>query len=100
MRQHRHDSAATTEGCAMAERSAGRESFASKLNRLFEIVVPPGRGPYTDTEVSTALSAAGIKGVSHSYLRYLRRGERDNPSLATIQALARFFGVPAAYFFD
>jgi transcriptional regulator with XRE-family HTH domain len=30
----------------------------------------------------------------------LRTGQRDNPTLRHIEALAKFFGVPAAYFLD
>jgi transcriptional regulator with XRE-family HTH domain len=30
----------------------------------------------------------------------LRTGKRDNPTLKHLEALAAFFGVPAAYFFD
>jgi transcriptional regulator with XRE-family HTH domain len=30
----------------------------------------------------------------------LRKAKKDNPTLRHLQALADFFGVPAAYFFD
>jgi hypothetical protein len=38
--------------------------------------------------------------LSASLLRYLRSGERDNPTIQTLEALAQFFGVPVAYFYD
>jgi transcriptional regulator with XRE-family HTH domain len=71
-----------------------QRALADKLNRLFATVVPAGRGPYTSEEVAHAT------GLSVSYVRYLRTGDRDNPTKQSIEALAKFFGVPPAYFFD
>jgi transcriptional regulator with XRE-family HTH domain len=71
-----------------------QRTLADKLNRLFTTVVPAGRGPYSSEEVAQAT------GLSVSYVRYLRSGERDNPTKQSIEALATFFGVPPAYFFD
>jgi transcriptional regulator with XRE-family HTH domain len=82
------------------ERGAhGRSALRSRLNRLFETVHPPGRGPYSNEEVARAIRAQGGD-ISRAYLSYLRNGDRDNPTLQHLEALARFFGVPAAYFFD
>ena len=73
-------------------------SFAARLNRLFETVYPPGRKPYT--------SAGGRRPPRQghpdvgSYLFQLRSGNRDNPSTATVVALADFFGIDPAYFTD
>jgi transcriptional regulator with XRE-family HTH domain len=77
----------------------GRSALRGRLNRLFETVHPPGRGPYSNEEVARAIRAEG-GGISRAYLSYLRNGDRDNPTLQHLEALARFFGVPAAYFFD
>jgi transcriptional regulator with XRE-family HTH domain len=68
--------------------------LADKLNHLIERVVPAGRGPYSSEEIAQAT------GLSVSYVRYLRSGARDNPTMQCVEALARFFGVPPAYFFD
>ena len=38
--------------------------------------------------------------ISQSYIWQLRKAKKDNPTLKHLQALADFFGVPAAYFFD
>jgi transcriptional regulator with XRE-family HTH domain len=38
--------------------------------------------------------------ISGSYIWQLRTGKKDNPTKRHIEALASFFGVPAAYFFD
>jgi transcriptional regulator with XRE-family HTH domain len=73
--------------------------LADRLNRLFGTVHPPGRGPYSNEEVARAIRAEGGD-ISRAYLSYLRKGDRDNPTLQHLEALAKFFGVPAAYFFD
>jgi transcriptional regulator with XRE-family HTH domain len=73
--------------------------LADRLNRLFAAVHPRGRGPYSNEEVARAVRAQGGD-ISKQYIAYLRKGERDNPRLHHLEALARFFGVPAAYFFD
>ncbi|MFI6540969.1 helix-turn-helix domain-containing protein [Nonomuraea sp. NPDC050547] len=79
----------------MASPADGRKSFADKLNLLFETVRPPdAHREYTNSEVAAATD------VSASYVGYLRKGVRDNPSVETIQALARFFEVRPSYFVD
>lgn len=74
-------------------------SFADRLNYLFETVHPAGRKPYSNPEVAAAITEAGVP-ISAAYLWLLRTAQRDNPTLRHIEALARFFGVPAAYFLD
>ncbi|MFD5697008.1 helix-turn-helix domain-containing protein [Streptomyces lasiicapitis] len=74
-------------------------TLAAKLNHLFESVAPAGRGPYSSEEVARAITAEGIP-ISGSYIWLLRRGQRDNPTLRHIEGMAKFFGVPPAYFFD
>ena len=81
----------------MAEHGA---SLADLLGRLFAAVHPPGRGPYTNREVVTAIAATGGPGITVQYLSQLRNGERTNPTKDVMEGLARFFDVPAAYFFD
>src|ERR1700739_2121655 len=74
-------------------------TFAARLNRLFDTVYPPGRGPHTSAEVIAALKAEGIT-MSAPYLSQLRSGNRTNPSSATMAALANFFRIRPAYFTD
>ena len=74
-------------------------TLADRLNHLFATITPPGRGPYTNQEVAAGIREAGTE-ISAQYISLLRRGERDNPTLKHLEALARFFGVPPAYFFD
>ncbi|MFI6682797.1 helix-turn-helix domain-containing protein [Streptomyces sp. NPDC050485] len=78
---------------------AGGRTLAAKLNHLFETVLPAGRGPYGTEEVARAITSADVS-ISGSYIWLLRKGQRDNPTLKHLEALARFFGVPPAYFFD
>ncbi|MGK5629355.1 helix-turn-helix domain-containing protein [Streptomyces sp. URMC 123] len=74
-------------------------TLADKLNHLFQTVIPTGRGPYNTEEVARAITAAGVP-ISGSYIWLLRKGQRDNPTLRHLEGLAKFFGVPPAYFFD
>jgi transcriptional regulator with XRE-family HTH domain len=74
--------------------------FAERLDRLFRTVHPKDRGPYTPADVAEAINAeAGERVVSGTYLWLLRTGQRDNPTMKHLIAIARFFGVPPTYFF-
>jgi transcriptional regulator with XRE-family HTH domain len=79
--------------------SAGR-SLAERLDHLFETVHPAGRGPYTNREVANAINANGGPKISATYVWQLRRGERSNPTVDHLRALAGFFGVPTSYFIE
>lgn len=74
-------------------------TFGAKLNELFDAVHPPGRKPYTNPEVAAAISQGEVK-VSGQYLWMLRTGRRTNPTHRVVDALAAFFGVPSAYFYN
>jgi transcriptional regulator with XRE-family HTH domain len=72
-----------------------KESFAVKLNRLFEEKRKPDGSQYTQTEV-----VEGLKGIlNRVYLWKLRTGRANNPGIHIISALAAFFGVDPSYFF-
>jgi transcriptional regulator with XRE-family HTH domain len=77
-----------------------RRSLADKLGYLFRTVRGSGRREYTNEEVASTISREQDVSISASYLWYLRTGQRDNPTFKHLNALARFFGVPPAYFFD
>ncbi|MFC5288037.1 helix-turn-helix domain-containing protein [Actinokineospora guangxiensis] len=77
----------------------GSGGLAAKLNRLVDTVHPAGRGPYTNEEIAAAVRADGGD-LTHSAVSAWRRGTRDNPSFRHLAALAKFFGVPVAYFCD
>ncbi|KOU53736.1 XRE family transcriptional regulator [Streptomyces sp. MMG1522] len=66
---------------------------------MFQVVVPSGRGVYGNEEVAQKITEAGVP-ISSSYIWLLRKGQRDNPTMRHLEGLAKFFGVPPAYFFD
>lgn len=71
------------------------------LKRLFEALHPPDRGPFSPEEVAAAIGCDEHCGsISASYIRELLAGTTENPRLKHILALARYFGVDPAYFFD
>jgi transcriptional regulator with XRE-family HTH domain len=74
--------------------------FAERLDHLFRTVHPKDRGPYTTAEAADAINAiAGEEMISGTYLWLLRTGQRDNPTMKHLIAIARFFSVPPTYFF-
>jgi transcriptional regulator with XRE-family HTH domain len=81
----------------MAEK--GRRTLAERLDQLFASVPRPDGQEYTNEYVANAVTAKGVT-ISQSYIWQLRKQKKDNPTLKHLQALADFFGVPPAYFFD
>lgn len=75
-------------------------TLADKLDHLFRTVHPADRGEYSHQEVADGVQRLGGPTISASYVWQLRRGDRDNPTMRHLEALAAFFGVPPAYFFD
>lgn len=75
-------------------------TLAEKVDYLFRNVRKANAREYSNDEVSAAIAADQGVSVSSSYLWYLRTGQRDNPTFKHLNALAKFFGVPPAYFFD
>ncbi|WP_345713501.1 helix-turn-helix domain-containing protein [Kineococcus glutinatus] len=72
--------------------------LAERLQHLFEHHVNPRtQRRWTLRQVKDAVNAQGVT-LSLSYLLQLRRGERDDPTLHQLTALARVFGVPPGYF--
>jgi len=83
----------------MDEQLQGR-TLAQKINHLYHTIHPSGRGEYSNEEVATAIRTNGGPTISATYLWQLRKGIRDNPTKKHLEALADFFGVSPAYFFD
>ena len=80
--------------------SAGQgtpDSFAAALNRLFDTIYPPGRGPHTSSELIEWAQRGGMR-MSAPYLSQLRTGQRKRPSEQTIALICEFFGVDSDYF--
>jgi transcriptional regulator with XRE-family HTH domain len=84
----------------MAGAESNPRTLGEKLSHLFEAIHPAGRGAYSNEEVAAAIRDAGGPTISATYIWLLRKGQRDNPTLKHVEALAGFFGVPPAYFFD
>lgn len=77
-----------------------RQTLAAKLDHLFKAVHPRGRGEFSYEEVAEAVRQRGGPTISATYVWQLRKGIRDNPTKKHLEALADFFGVSPAYFFD
>jgi transcriptional regulator with XRE-family HTH domain len=77
-----------------------RPLVAVRLDHLFRTARPKCRH-WNNAEVAEELkrSSPELK-VGGVYLSQLRTGKRSNPSPDLLAALARFFGVSVAYFFD
>ncbi|MEA5364026.1 helix-turn-helix domain-containing protein [Amycolatopsis sp., V23-08] len=78
----------------------GKSTLADKIDQLFHVVRRADREPYSNEEVATACREATGESFSTTYLWQLRTGRRTNPTKRHLEALAQFFGVPPAYFFD
>jgi transcriptional regulator with XRE-family HTH domain len=79
----------------------GLTTFAERLNYLFDTVLAPNQRAYSNEDVAAAISGSDSGAtISATYIWMLRKGQRDNPTLKHVEALARFFDVPPAYFFD
>jgi transcriptional regulator with XRE-family HTH domain len=75
------------------------KTLAQKIDQLFQTMHPGDRGEYSYEEVAERIREQGTQ-ISASYIWMLRKGQQDNPSKKHLEAIATFFGVPVAYFFD
>jgi transcriptional regulator with XRE-family HTH domain len=77
-----------------AERSLGE-----KIEWLIEQRWPADAPqPRTNADIAAAITAATGEELSSTGIWKLRTGRGDNPTLKTMTAMARFFGVPVGYF--
>lgn len=84
----------------MSDGGSRRRTLAERLDYLFRTVRESERREYSNEDVAAAIIRDQQVTISASYIWYLRTGQRDNPTFKHLNALARFFGVPPAYFFD
>jgi transcriptional regulator with XRE-family HTH domain len=75
------------------------QTLADKVNWLIDRAHPAGRGPYSNAEVAALIEKVTGEQYSHTTIWKLRNGQATNPQMRLIEALARTFGVPAAFFF-
>ncbi|MBF9133188.1 helix-turn-helix transcriptional regulator [Plantactinospora sp. S1510] len=74
-------------------------TLANRIDHLFKAIQPKGR-EFSYEEVARGCEALTVGTFSKTYVWQLRTGQRDNPTKRHLEALAAFFGVPVAYFFD
>ena len=72
-------------------------TFQDRLNYLFETVRPVGKARFSVREVSENIRREQGIEISGQYIGFLCSGDRDNPGLQQVKALAKFFGVPAPF---
>ena len=75
-------------------------TLSEKVEWLISHSHPAGRGPYSNAEVVTLIHKTTGQEFSHTTIWKLRNGQAANPQMRLIEALARTFGVPPAFFFD
>ncbi len=75
-------------------------TLADKVNWLIDRAHPQGRGPYSNAEVAELITKASGVEVSYTTVWKLRNGQAQNPQKRLIEALAKTFHVPPAFFFD
>src|ERR1700730_9799113 len=75
-------------------------TLADKVNWLIDRAHPAGRGPFSNNEVAALIRDVTGEDVSYTTIWKLRNGQSQNPQKRLIEALARTFGVPPAFFFD
>src|SRR5437660_6128417 len=74
-------------------------TLADKVNWLIDRAHTAGRGPYTNNEVADLIKKTTGEEISYTQIWKLRNGQAQNPQMRLIEAMARTFGVPAAFFF-
>ncbi len=80
-------------------------TLAERIDRLFRTHLSPRGREYSYREVAAAISRGNGarrdgETISAAYIWGLRTGAKDNPTMKHLQALARFFQVSPAYFFE
>ena len=87
------------EAADSAESTLALRTLADKLNWLIDRAHPADRGPYTNAEVAELIEKITGEQVSYTQIWKLRNGQAQNPQMRLIEAMAKTFGVPAAFFF-
>ncbi|MGA8116926.1 MAG: XRE family transcriptional regulator [Actinocatenispora sp.] len=77
-----------------------RPTLADRIDKLFTVIRRPDGDQHSHEEVARACRETTGESFSGTYLWQLRTGRRDNPTKRHLEALAAFFQVSPAYFFD
>ena len=86
-------------GQAAERTSPPLHTLADKVNWLIDNAHPAGRSPYSNAEIVALIEKVTGEQFSHTTIWKLRNGQATNPQMRLIEALARTFGVPPAFFF-
>lgn len=73
-----------------------KQTFAQKLDKLFKTITKPNGEEYTREEIEVGTN----KAITSSYIYRLRTGKSTNPTIDKLQAIADFFNIDPAYFFE
>ena len=87
------------EAADSAEGTPVLRTLADKVNWLIDRAHPACRSPYTNNEVADLITKTTGEEISYTQIWKLRNGQAQNPQMRLIEAMARTFGVPAAFFF-
>src|ERR1700684_559662 len=87
------------EAAESAESTQPLRTLGDKPNWLIDRAHPADRGPYTNTEVADLIKKTTGEEISYTQIWKLRNGQAQNPQMRLIEAMAKTFGVPAAFFF-
>lgn len=80
--------------------SAEPPSLATKINRLFDTMRRPGDAALSNAAAAELITEKTGVPISAAYIWQLRTGRKTNPTVAHLQAVAEFFGVPPSYLID
>ncbi|GAA1844659.1 helix-turn-helix domain-containing protein [Asanoa iriomotensis] len=72
-------------------------TMQERLRFLFQTVRPPGKARYSFRQVAEAIKTEQGVEISGQYIQQIESGERRNPGVVQVRALAGFFGVPPEY---
>lgn len=76
------------------------EAFQRRLQRLLERLRQPNGRPMSYRKIAERIREMGLEPISATYLSQLATGPTPNPTIAVLNTLARFFGIPTSYFTD
>ncbi len=88
-----------TEESSPGEDARPQGTLAEKLTWLMRHAHPAGTGPLTTHQAAALVEKVTGERIAHTTIWKICQGTNTNPGMRVIQALARTFGVPAAYFF-
>lgn len=75
-------------------------TLAEKVEWLISRAQQAGQGKLSNQDVCFLIARATGEEISPTTIWKLRNGQATNPQMRVIEALARTFGVPPAFFFD